>query len=127
MTCKTISRKRPKVCIGGMRHKIEIHVRTLTPPSTGVDFDEVLSEVKEVASMVETTKGTEVFDGTNLLGMATHLFYIRALSGQTAEDWLEFNGEYYDILDVQNFSEDNRFQVLRCNLRGSTSDPVNLA
>jgi head-tail adaptor len=111
-----------------MRKRIKINVRTLTPPSgDSVDFDEVLTDTKEVWAQVDTNKGVEVFSGTNLLGVATHLFYIRALIGQTAEDWVEFKSEYYDILDVQNYQEDDRFQVLRCNLRGTTSDPVNLA
>jgi head-tail adaptor len=128
MTCKTIKPKTIKVCIGSMRHKIKINIRTLTPPSAdSVDFGEVLSSEKEVWSAIETSRGVEVFDGTNLIGVATHLFYIRALTGQTAEDWVEFKGDYYDILDVQNFQEDDRFQVLRCNLKGSTSNPVNLA
>lgn len=127
MTCKVIKRARPRVCIGGMRHKIEISVRTLTAPTNGVDFSEVLSNTKTVQAMVETVNGKEVFDGTNLIGIATHLFYIRALADQTAEDWVKFKNDYYDILDVTTFSEDDRFQVLRCNLRGSANKPVNLA
>ena len=128
MSCKTIKPKTIKVCIGSMNKKIKITVRTLTPPSAdGVDFDEVLSGEKEVWAAVETHRGIEVFNGTNLIGVATHLFYIRALTGQTAEDWVEFKGNYYRILDVQNFQEDDRFQVLRCGIRGITSSPVNLA
>ncbi len=128
MSCKTIRPKTIKVCIGSMKHKIKINVRTLTPPSDdSVDFDEVLSSEKEVWSAVETSRGIEVFDGTNLIGVATHLFYIRALAGQTAESWVEFKGSYYRILDVQNFQEDDRFQVLRCVVRGDTSKPVNLS
>lgn len=128
MTCKTISPKTIKVCIGSMRHKIKINVRTLTPPTdNGVDFSETLSEAKEVRSALETSKGIEVFDGTNLIGVATHLFYIRALTGQTSESWLEFKGSYYRILDVQDFQEAGRFQVLRCVVRGDTSKPVNLS
>jgi head-tail adaptor len=110
-----------------MRHKIEISVRTLTAPTSGVDFTEVLSNTKTVRAMVETVNGKEVFDGTNLIGVATHFFYIRALSGQTAENWVKFKDDYYDILDVMTFAEDDRFQVLRCNVRGSTNQPVNLA
>ena len=128
MTCKTISPSTIKVCIGSMRHKITINVRTLTPPSdAGVNFDETLTSPKIVWSAVETSRGVEVFSGTDLIGVATHLFYIRALAGQTAESWVEFKDNYYRILDVQNFQEDDRFQVLRCTLRGDTSKPVNLA
>lgn len=100
----------------------------MTPPAdAGVNFSEVLSETKEVWSAIETSRGVEVFDGTDLIGVATHLFYIRALTGQTAEDWVEFKSKYYRILDVQNYQEDDRFQVLRCTLRGGTAKPVNLA
>lgn len=128
MGCKTIKAGSTKVCIGDMRHKIKINIRTLTPPiEDSVDFGETLSSEKEVWAALETSKGTEVFDGTNLVGVATHLFYIRALSGQTAESWVEFKGSYYRILDVQNYGERDRFQVLRCVLRGDTSLPVNLA
>ncbi len=128
MSCKIIKAKSTKVCIGDMRHKIKINVRTLTPPSNGdVDFDEVLSGTVEVWAALITTSGKEVFDGTNLKGIATHIFYIRALTGQTAEDWVEFKGEYYRILSVENYREDDRFQELMCNVRGDTSLPVNLA
>lgn len=128
MSCKTISPKTIKVCIGSMRHKIKINIRTLTPPAdAGVNFGETLSGTKEVWSAVETSRGVEVFGGTNLIGVATHLFHIRALIGQTAEDWIEFKGNYYRILDVRNYQEDDRFQVLRCVLRGDTSKPVNLS
>lgn len=127
-TCKTIKAGSTKICIGDMRHKIKINVRTLTPPSNSdVDFDEVLSDEKEVWAALKTTSGKEVFDGTNLKGIATHIFYIRALAGQTAESWVEFKSEFYRILGVQDFREDNRFQELMCNVRGDTSLPVNLA
>jgi SPP1 family predicted phage head-tail adaptor len=111
-----------------MNQLIKIHVRTITPPSDdGVDFGEVLSGTQEVWAAIHTTNGSEVFDGTNLLGIATHIFYIRSLTNQTAEDWVEYNGEYYDILNVEDLNEEGRFQALKCNLRGSTSQPVNLA
>jgi len=128
MTCKTIRPKTIKVCVGSMRQKIKINVRTLTPPTdNGVDFGETLSGTKEVWAAIKTSRGIEVFDGTNLIGVATHLFYIRALKGQTSESWLEFKGSYYRILDVQDFQEAGRFQVLRCVVRGDTSKPVNLS
>lgn len=127
MSCKTKNLKTTKICIGDLNKKIKIYVRTLTALNNGVDFDEVLSNTKEVWAGLETTSGKEVFDGTNLKGMATHIWYIRALAGQTAEDWIEFNGEYYDILSVEDLREDNRFQKLMTNVRGTTSNPVNLA
>lgn len=128
MSCKTISPSTVKVCIGSMRNKIILNVRTLTPPAAnGVNFGETLSGPVEVWAAVETTKGIEVFAGTNLIGVATHLFYIRAISGLTSESWVEFKSGYYRILDIQNYQEDDRFQVLRCVVRGDKTKPVNLA
>lgn len=128
MARKRIKPRKSQVCIGSMRHRIVINVRTLTPPDgTGVDFDETLTEKKEVEAGLETKDGIEVFDGTNLKGVATHLFYIRAIEGQTAEDWVLFKDRYYNILDIQNFEEMDRFMVLRCTLRGDDAKAVNLA
>jgi head-tail adaptor len=111
-----------------MDKRIKINVRTLTPPAAnGVNFGETLSNETEVWAGLQTSRGIEVFSGTNLVGVATHFFYIRAISGLTSESWVEFKGSYYRILDIQNYQEDDRFQILRCVVRGDTSKPVNLA
>jgi len=126
--CEQIRRKNRAVCIGDMRDKIVIQVRTITSPSSdGVDFTEVFNTDKTVWAMVETKNGVEIFDGTNLLGVATHYFYIRYIENLTAESWIKFKSKYFDILDIQNLEERDEFMLIRCNERGVTSKETNFA
>jgi SPP1 family predicted phage head-tail adaptor len=111
-----------------MNQLIKIHDRTLTPPATDdTNFTEVLSNENEVWAAVKTSTGIEVFSGTNLIGIATHFFYIRFITGLTSESWVEFKDSYYRILDIQNYQEADEFMVLRCVVRGDTTKAVNLA
>lgn len=125
--CVKIQKPLRKVCSGDMRDKITIQVRAIKPPVDGVDFSEVFNQDKTLWSMLETKSGVEIFDGTNLKGVATHYFYIRYICNFTAEKWLKFKEEYYDILDVQNLDGRNEFLLLRCALRGTTTNPANYA
>jgi SPP1 family predicted phage head-tail adaptor len=126
--CINIKRKNRAVCIGDMRDKITVQVRSITPPAAGgVDFTEVFTEDKTIWAMVETRSGVEIFDGTNLVGVATHYFYIRYLSNLTAESWVKFKSKYFDILDIQNFEERDDFMLLRCNERGTVNKNTNFA
>lgn len=128
MTCKVIKPDTFKVCIGSMNTQIKIFDRTLTAPATDdTNFDEVLSNEIEVWAAVKTSSGIEVFDGTNLIGIATHFFYIRFITGLTSESWIEYKSSYYRILDIQNYQEADEFMILRCVIRGATTEAVNLA
>jgi len=126
--CQRVQRKNRAVCIGDMRDKIILQSRSITAPSAnGSDMTESFVTTKTVWSLVETRQGIEIFDGTNLIGVATHYFYIRYVSGLTAETWIQFKSKYYDILDVQNLEERNEFMLLRCSERGTTSKASNYA
>jgi len=126
--CYGIKKRRRNVCIGDMDKQIVIQLRTLTPPATdSVDFSEVFTTESTVWAMVETRSGVEIFDGTSLKGIATHYFYIRYNAEYTFENWVLFNEKKYNILDVQNFEEENKFYLLRCSLRGTTNNLANYA
>ena len=127
---KCISIKKPsrEVCIGDMRDKVVLQVRTITPPSAGgTDFTEVFTADKTVWAMVKTKEGKEIFDGTNLKGVVTHYVYIRYIANTTFESWVKFNSKYYDIIDVQDLDERHEFLLLRCSERGTTSNLANFA
>jgi len=126
--CQQVRRKNRNVCIGDMRDKIILQSRTITPPSAGgSDMTEAFVTTKTVWALVETRQGVEIFDNSNLVGIATHYFYIRYSVGVTAETWIQFKSKYYDILDIQNLEERDEFMLLRCNERGSTSRASNYA
>ena len=126
--CVQIRRKHRKVCVGDMRDKIIIETRSIIAPVSGsVDFTESFTDTKTVFAMVETKTGVEIFDGTNLLGIATHLFYIRFIANITFQNWITFKNQKFDILDVQNLEERDEFYLLRCSLRGDETKPVNFS
>ncbi len=126
--CVRIPRKKRHVCIGDMREKIDITIRSLQAPTDGsVDFSESLTSVESVFAMVETTSGVEIFDGTNLKGVATHFFYIRFRAGIDINNWITFKAQHYTIIDVQNLEERDEFLLLRCALRGDETKAINLS
>lgn len=126
--CQPIRRRNRNICIGDMRDKIALQSRTIVAPSAGgSDMTESFVTTKTVWSLVETRQGVEIFDGTNMLGVATHYFYIRYSAGLTAETWIQFKSKYYDILDIQNLEERDEFILLRCNERGTISNTTNFA
>lgn len=117
-----------QVCTGDLNRKITINVRNITSPSgVGVDFNENFTVLKTVWAMVKTLSGQAVFDGTNTTKAVTHNFYIRYIPGVTFENWVLYNNQYYDILDVQNLNEQNQYILLQANLRGTSALPVNYA
>lgn len=126
--CVQIRRKKREVCIGDMRDRVIIQTRAITVPgASSVDFTEIFSADQTVWAMIETKVGTQVFDGTNIVGVATHDIYIRYIAGVTFEKWLRYKNITYDILDVQNLEERDEFFLLRCSLRGDETDVVNLS
>ena len=82
--CAPIRRKKRNVCIGDMRDRVIIQTRAITVPgASSVDFTETFSADQTVWALVETKTGTQIFDGTNIVGVATHNIYIRFISGVT--------------------------------------------
>lgn len=126
--CKKIKQRKRQVCVGALRHRIEIETRTLTPPAlAAVDYGETFSNTISVMSHIETVSGETVFDKTNVETLISHRFYIRFRTDVTAESWIKFNSEFYDILTTENLDNKGQFLLLRCNKRGDVVKPVNVA
>lgn len=116
------------ICAGDLNKRITIYNRTITPPSgDSVDYSEVFSVPVTVYAMVETIKGTQLFDGTNLTYQSTHRFTIRYQKNLEIDiqKWVEYGGKKYKIVDVQNQNELNRFYIITANERGFDNLPVN--
>lgn len=124
--CTPKTFKYRRICIGDRNRIIKLKARTLDAPQSGVDLGHTFTESPTWAA-VETLKGRELFAGTNLDQRVTHIFYIMYQDGITAETWLEYRSENYDVIDTENLEENNAFLALMCNVRGSTGQPVNEA
>ena len=131
--CVQVKLKHRKICLGDLNKKILLYTRSITAPDESaedndqVDFGESFTKPKTIWAGIETRTGREIFDGTNLLGVATHYFYVRYRAGLTSENWIKFNGEYYDILRVENWEERNEFMLLYSSVRGDSLLKGNMA
>jgi SPP1 family predicted phage head-tail adaptor len=127
MACRGDKLKIKTACMGDMRHKVFLYTRSIQAPDFNeMDFDESLTLFKTVWASIDNLRQEQIFDETNTLSQPTHRFRIRYIPGLTTEFWLKFRGNYYRILDVQNYQERNLFMQLDCCIRGSEDKPVNL-
>ena len=128
MSCDFIKSKPASICIGDLSSKIILQLRAITSPTgESVDFTETFTTAETVWARVDTVRGETVFDGTNTERDVTHRFYIRFISGITAETWIEWNDIKFDILDVENLQENDEFYLLRAAKRGIKTTNVNLS
>lgn len=126
--CSPISRKPDVVCIGDMKYPITINTRSLTTaPADGVDYAETFTSPKLAYAMIETVAGETIFDSTNTEKVITHNFYIRYIPDLSFEGWVLFRGRYYDIVNVEDLNEEERFTLIRANVRGPSSLDVNFS
>lgn len=132
--CKKIDREIINICLADLNRKIIVKSRVLTPSGVGsVDYSETFATVTTLWALVKTLdmRGREEFDGTQLRSearfSATHDMYVRYTANVTQENFIEYNNEYYDILEVTNLNEDSTFLHLKCSLRGLNTNNINLA
>lgn len=123
--CKRVNITKKKICIGDLKHKVKVQTRVIVPPDD-VDYSQLHEDVSEVWAAIQTTKGIEIFDGVNTIGVATHLFYTRKISNVTFENFVEYKDKKFRIIDVQELDEDDTFLLLRCTERGDKTKNANL-
>lgn len=125
--CKKIRTKKRQVCTGDLMHEIKLYDRSLNTNNTNdVDYDLTFNNELFAWAAVDTlSKGQDIFNGANLIGVATHIFYIRHIEGLTSEKWIQFDNRNFDILSVENLDERKEFMALYCNERGSKNDLTN--
>lgn len=121
-------RKYKMPCLGDMIHRIEIYDRTIRVPiddtgNYGLDFKKKII----VWCSIESVVGIVVFDSVNMDKTISHKMVIRHLPFLTQEHWIWYKSKYYDIIKIENLNEENRFQMLYCNVRGSDSKAANQA
>jgi len=107
-----------KICISDFKNLIKLQTRELQTDNYSPDFNLDYKDKVEVWAKIQTTIGKEIFAGVNVDRDVTHIFTIRYIDYITAQYWILFEGKRYDILNVENIDEENKFMRLRCNVRG---------
>jgi len=129
MGCTTKKNTNLQICSGDLNKRITIFNRTIQPPSgQSVDYTEIFSIPTQVWAMIETIKGIQIFDGTNIISLSTHRFTIRYQKSLDVDiqKWVQYASKRYKIIDVQNQNEQNKFIIINATLRGADNLPVNL-
>lgn len=126
--CVRLKRKHRKVCVGDLDNTITLQDRAITAPASGFDATEVFTtNTAGVWAKIDTSRGETVFDGSNTEVDVTHVFTIRWLTGITAETWILFDGERFDILDTQDLEERNEWLIMKATNKGTTANAANEA
>lgn len=125
-SCRSIRKKKRKVCVGDMRDPITIQNRNIkAPPFGSVNFRENFQDKNEVTpqtlSLIETVRGKVYFDGVSTETPVSHHVYIMFDPEVTSESWIIFEGRRLDILLVEDLDERHVFQLLTCTDTGLSS------
>ena len=124
MSCQTKRFPKVKICLGDLRHKVSLAVRSLAGQEPG-DFDDTGVTFTPYASVwcaFKTVEGTSRFAQANIDPKATHLMYIRHRS-----DWRDIEAgntfalmgdRRFRVLNVTNNDEDNQFDIIQMTERG---------
>lgn len=121
MSCKKI------ICIGSLDTAITLKKRSITAPiQNSVDYTQTFTEDTVVWAKIKTSgRGEIIFDRTNTARIVTHLFYIRFLTGITAQTWIELESINYDILSTTDLEEKHEWLLLKATKRGIKTLPIN--
>jgi len=113
-------RKLRKPQVGDMRDEIIISARDIAPPLFDTESHrQVFTDPQSCFAKTDTFAGVEIFQGTNLLGVKTHAFTIRDEGlAITTEHVVEFKGNFFAILRINNFEERDLFLLLECGEKG---------
>lgn len=128
MSTRVLNRRRlKKYGIGDLRERITIHTRTITAPGfDSVDFTETYDVGTDYWASVETLdKKKQLFGGVNIPDAATHTFIIRFDSDVSAENVINWEGEYYDILKTSDPDKRKQYLELFSKVKGDDSLEAN--
>lgn len=131
MSCSTLRFPKVKICLGDLRHKIQLANRVAEGQNPG-DWDSsgiVFTPYANLWSAIRTTAGVLAgvsrFGGTVIDPNATHLFFIKHRS-----DWRDIEAgnvfvlkapdRRFRVLRVDNVNEDSIYDMIQCTERGES-------
>lgn len=131
MSCQTLRFPKVDICLGDLRHKIQLANRVASGQAPG-DWDSsgvTITPYADVWSAIRTTTGVFTgvarFDKTSIDPNATHMFFIRHRT-----DWRDIEAgnvfvlmapdRRFRVLRVDNSNEDSIFDIIQCTERGES-------
>lgn len=122
--CVKITFSTSQICIGDLRHRIQIISHTIEPPMLdNPEYTIDKSLIIERFAANNTIPNETVFDTANVEQTITDDFYIRYTPLVTAEHWIRFKGNFYNIVSTENIGRQELLLRMRCNIRGLEPSP----
>lgn len=131
MSCSTLRFPKVKICLGDLRHKIDLANRVAVGQSpddwdsSGVTFTNYATVWAAIRTTAGVFTGVSRFSSTAIDSNATHLFYIRHRT-----DWRNIEAgnvfvlmgtdRRFRVLRVDNSNEDSIFDIIQCTERGES-------
>ncbi len=113
-------RAKRKTPIGDYGSQVQVHTTT-TRQVAGGKAAKVFTPFIRLKMKIETLgQRLHDFNGVNIEDVPTHKFTTRYRSDINAEHFLEFNGFYFEILDIEDPEERHKNLILSCRQTGST-------
>lgn len=134
--CRKIrSYRKPSICLGDLRHPIQIMkrkqvVNLVYPPP--VESQEDFTLFHKTFAAVRTKRGSKYFNGVAVQpGDIEYIFLILYVSKLSlldfAEHFILYRNIYYRIVNVENLQEDRKYIELNCTPRGVTDKEASKA
>jgi SPP1 family predicted phage head-tail adaptor len=126
--------KRPlrKSPIGDLRERIELFAKNIQAPVfNSASHTQEFTLIAEVwAKIVTRSPGEDTFTDVNVqpqnrVAQATHIFTIRYRSDISAETVVLYEGNYYEILNIDDTETRNEYWVIHAKLLGDSSLKAN--
>lgn len=126
MTCVKKRVNGNDYCIGDLKHRAVFLDREITPRGDDdIDFSEVFKNNTTRWVGIETVKGIDIFDNTNIIGVASHRIVARYESDLFTKRWILFDSKYFRILQRTNTGENKEWIEFLCVERGDSSKNSN--
>lgn len=127
--CQTIHIPKTKICIADLDKRVQVLKRSIVAPLgqsvyvnvTSLEARHNFQTVSTVWAAIKNIKGDAILDSVSTNDIPTHWFYMRYREDIDKDNWLSFKNEYYRILEVVNFQEDNLFLQIKTIKTGSTA------
>lgn len=131
MSCETKRFPKVKICLGDLRHKIQLANRVAVGQnpgdwdSSGVTFTVYASIPAAIRTTAGVYNGVARFSSTSIDPNTTHIFYIRHRA-----DWRNIEAgnvfvlmapdRRFRVLRADNNDEDKVFDIIQCTERGES-------
>ncbi len=131
MSCSTLRLPKIKICLGDLRHKIQLANRVadgMTPgdwDSSGITFTPYATVWAGIRTTAGVLAGVARFSSTVVDPNATHLFFLKHRT-----DWRNIEAgnvfvlmgvdRRFRVLRVDNVNEDSIYDMIQCTERGES-------